>query len=350
MKNGFRTGLLALAILSAPGIAQQSGVSFSHKDWEVVCDNTLTCRAAGYTSEDGIGGSVLFTRQAGANTAVSGEVMLAEMSESDVMPEKLTLWINDQPAGEVKSEKEGWTLSAIQTQGIITAVKGSGKVEFKGGPDPFVLSGDGAYAVLLKMDDVQGRLGTPGALTKKGDKPESNIRIAVPAPVIHPVKPEKSQERPLTAPELAVLKPKLLATLNEDGDCDRIQPTEDEEAEKISLTPLDDAHSLISALCWRAAYNEGYGYWVVDSKLEGKPELITVSGSDHDEGKIYMSQKGRGLGDCWGMASWIWDGETFRKSREATTGMCRNLHLGGTWDLPTWVADVKPAGKGNSAP
>jgi hypothetical protein len=34
-------------------------------------------------------------------------------------------------------------------------------VEFKGGAKPFELSGDGATAVLLKMDDVQGRLDTP---------------------------------------------------------------------------------------------------------------------------------------------------------------------------------------------
>jgi hypothetical protein len=114
-------------------------------------------------------------------------------------------------------------------------------------------------------------------------------------------------------------------------------------AETISLTPLDNAHSLISALCWRAAYNEGYGYWVVDSKLEGNPTLITVSGSEYGDGEIFMSQKGRGLGDCWGTASWLWDGTTFRKSREATTGMCRYLRLGGTWDLPTWVTEVKPA-------
>lgn len=60
---------------------------------------------------------------------------------------------------------------------------------------------------------------------------------------------------------------------------------------------------MISALCWRAAYNEGGGYWVVDSKLEGNPVLITVSGSDYGECEIFMSQKGRGLGDCWGMAN-----------------------------------------------
>lgn len=40
--------------------------------------------------------------------------------------------------------------------------------------------------------------------------------------------------------------------------------------------------------------------WVVDSKLEGNPTLITVSGSEYGDGEIFMSQKGRGLGDCWG--------------------------------------------------
>ncbi len=345
MKNGVRTGLLALAILSAPVLAENSGVSFVHKNWEVVCDNTLTCRAAGYSAEEGKGGSVLLTRQAGVGTPVSGEVMLAEVdAKNDAPAPRLTLWINDQSVGEVKSGKYGdWLLSNKQTRDIIAAVKGSGKVEFKGGPEPFVLSGEGAYAVLLKMDDVQGRIGTPGALTKKGDKPESSVTAAVPAPVIHRVKSEKAQERPLTVPELAILKPKLLATLSEDDWCDLIQPSDEQEAETISLTPLDNAHSLISALCWRAAYNTGNGYWVIDSKLAGKPELITISGSAYENGEIFLGQKGRGLGDCWGMANWVWDGETFRKSREATTGVCRYLRLGGTWDLPTWVADVKPA-------
>ncbi len=81
----------------------------------------------------------------------------------------------------------------------------------------------------------------------------------------------------------------------------------------------------------------------MDSKLEGEPVLITDSGSAYGKGVISMSQKGRGIGDCWAMASWVWDGKTFHKSREATTGMYRNLRPGGTWDLPIWVADVKPA-------
>ena len=51
MKKELWRGVLALAVLSLPALAK-TGVSFSHKDWEVVCDNTLTCRAAGYSAEE----------------------------------------------------------------------------------------------------------------------------------------------------------------------------------------------------------------------------------------------------------------------------------------------------------
>ena len=87
MKKELWRGVLALAVLSLPALAK-TGVSFSHKDWEVVCDNTLTCRAAGYSAEEGSGGSVLLTRQAGAGTAVSGELMLAEVTDSDVVDQR----------------------------------------------------------------------------------------------------------------------------------------------------------------------------------------------------------------------------------------------------------------------
>ncbi|WP_353613456.1 DUF1176 domain-containing protein [Mangrovibacter phragmitis] len=350
MKGITPVGLLAMVFCSVPALAQDSGVSFSHKNWEVVCDNTLTCRAAGYSPEEGQGGSVLLTRKAGAGSAVTGKVMLAEVDEGESTPvAQLALWINGQPAGALTPTKnDDWQLSQQQTQRLVAAIKGSGKVEFKGGPEPFVLSGDGAYAVLLKMDDVQGRIGTPGALTKKGDKPESSVLAAIPAPVIQKVKTASAQPRPLTAPELKILKPQLLATLGGDDMCDNLSDSQEQGDSQmpgdneVTLQPLDNSHSLISALCWRAAYNEGYGYWVIDKSLAGKPVLVTTSGSDYTDGEISESQKGRGIGDCWWNASWVWDGAAFRKSHEGGTGSCRYLRLGGTWDLPLWVAQVKP--------
>jgi len=353
MQNKYKVAFMLLSTLSAPAIAEKSGVSFTHKDWEVVCDNTLTCRAAGYGQENETGGSdgsVLLTREAGPGTEITGDVVLADIEDDDdddTPSPPLTLWINNQSAGNLSMTNEGdWRLSTSQTQALIAAIKGSGSVEFKGGTRSFVLSGDGAYAAMLKMDDVQGRIGTVGALSKKGDKPESSVLAAIPAPVIQAVKIDKAQIRPLTAPELAALEPKLRATLNQDNVCDRLQPSEDHDErsdEGITVTPLDDKHALLSTLCWRAAYNEGYGYWVIDKALQENPVLVTDSGTDYSDGTISMGQKGRGLGDCWATASWVWDGQSCRKSSESSTGMCRYIRLGGTWDLPTFVADVKPA-------
>lgn len=345
--------LLAGSFISS-AMAQEEGVSFAHKNWELVCDNTHTCRAAGYSnSEEGSTGSVLITRLAGPGTQPTGAVTLADIESKESSPvPKLTLWINDKLMGSVQPTQDGiWHLSTSQTQALLKTVNGSGKVEFKGGPVSFVLSGDGATAVLLKMDDVQGRIGTPGALTKKGDKPESSVPAAIPAPVIQWVKVSDVPERLLTAPEIAALKPKLLAMLKPD-DCEHLWfdlknnsdlGTSADHEDALTLTPLGNDHALISTLCWRAAYNQGYGYWVIDRALKAAPVLVTNSASGYSQGVISLGQRGRGLGDCFSTARWLWDGETFRKSREATTGMCSYIHLGGTWDLPTFVTEVKPA-------
>jgi hypothetical protein len=49
--------------------------TFSHKDWELACDNTRTCRAAGYHEEDdGPNATILLTRAAGPNQPVTVEL------------------------------------------------------------------------------------------------------------------------------------------------------------------------------------------------------------------------------------------------------------------------------------
>jgi len=339
--------LFMLAMLSLSAQAAQSARTLEHKDWEVACDNTLTCRIAGYGKEEDPSGSILLTRDAGPGIEPTGEVTLGDTEDDSEPAEKLTLWIDGKPAGDLLAADDNWQMSASQTSAVIKAVKGSGKVEFKGGSKPFMLSNEGAYAVLLKADDVQGRIGTPGALTKKGNKPESSVAKAVPAPVIQAAKTLSGEPRLLTDPEIAALKTRLLPTVNRNDDdtCDSLFTSAeniDPETDGPTLTPLDDSHALLSALCWRAAYNEGYGYWVIDNQLKGQPVLVTVSGSDYDKGEITSVQKGRGIGDCMSQESWVWDGQAFRKNYDGGTGMCRYIHAGGTWDLPTFVTDVKP--------
>jgi hypothetical protein len=66
---------------TAPGSFPQ-GFSFAHKDWELACDNTGTCRAAGYGATMGEV-SVLLTRNAGAAQHVIAVATFAQ-TERDI--------------------------------------------------------------------------------------------------------------------------------------------------------------------------------------------------------------------------------------------------------------------------
>src|SRR5512139_570127 len=86
MKRTLLTLSLAIPLLASEVYANDvtPGISFQHKDWELACDNTRTCRAAGYQSDDGdLAMSVLLTRMAGPNQPVTAQVMLGSYAEDD---------------------------------------------------------------------------------------------------------------------------------------------------------------------------------------------------------------------------------------------------------------------------
>jgi hypothetical protein len=101
---------------------------------------------------------------------------------------------------------------------------------------------------------------------------------------------------------------------------------------------------LFSMRCWLAAYNAGYGYWVVNDKPPWQPVLVTTDGTDFEPqtSRIMAMQKGRGPADCFSMEQWVWDGARFVHTASGTTGLCRGVTAGGPWDLPTLVTDVRP--------
>ncbi|GKV90202.1 DUF1176 domain-containing protein [Pectobacterium carotovorum] len=348
-----RLSMLTALITGIPVLAFATTFAdstFFHKDWEVVCDNTLTCRAAGYSpekqysgeEEDIPGVSLLLTRHAGQNTPITADVILAEVYQAIPKSTTLTLTIDGVDKGQLTSTGDNlWQLNEKQIPLVLQALKGSGKVAFHHNSVVSELSGAGAYAVLLKMDEKQGRIGTTDAITKKGNK--SSVLSAVTAPVIYAAVTKQEASRTLTDAEQSAIQKKLLKTLN--ADCDRLQPQDDQKAEPIELTPLNDSMSLLSTLCWRAAYNEGYAYWVIDNAMQTQPQLVTTDGTDYENGEITSVQKGRGLADCMSYDAWTWDGKTFQQSSASFTGSCRMIQLGGTWDLPYWTTTVIKAEK-----
>jgi len=325
--------VVATALLAPLGCAAQS---FSHLDWELVCDNTGSCRAAGYQPDgDQLAVSVLLTRRAGPATVIEGRVRVGDGEASDDAPARVTLVVDGKPRGAVALGKESLegALSAAQVDWIVRAAVASGRVVIRDGRREWELSGAGATAVLLRMDDVQGRLGTPSALVRKGSRAEAGVPRAVVAPVVVAFRVAP------TRPADAELGPMILKAAG--GGCDASA----ESREELRVWRLDERRVLVSTLCWRAAYNEGYGFWIANDRAPFEPRFVTDRGQDFDAatGTISAVQKGRGVGDCTGVDEWVWDGAGFVHTASSTSGLCKGIAAGGTWNLPTLVSDVKRA-------
>lgn len=369
------TALIAsLSLLSLPAIASAygdpfEGDGFVSDDWQLVCDNTLTCRAAGYSEEAAQWrGSILMTIGAGEKIP-STEVLLnywdwspsdEDMAQVDVVNSPVELWLNDRFYGEVKDSK----LTNAQTMQLINYAKKSNKIVFKIDDYHWQISDKGMAAVLLKLDDTQGRVGTSLALISKNNSTPQKLKSAKAMPKIYAVAPypvsEYASEEEQHSDEQkyyqqlserynkqwqSKMSAWVLPTLDEeDRDTCNVLTSDDDWFDKKNkvwqFTPIDENHTLASHPCWTGAYNFGSGYWLIDNNRPSKPKLITLSGSDYSAGEISAAHKGRGLGDCWSATAWVWNGKNFAMTRELTTGMCRLIEAGGAWNLPTYVSEV----------
>lgn len=319
------------------------GPSFSHRDWELACDNTGTCRAVGYPPDTGRNGAaVLLTRPAGPHAPVSGRLMV-QRYDLEHVPERLRLFVDGEDLGQVAiGGRDDAGLAPAQVDALLRAlVKDTAIVaidEAQGRHLP--VSDAGAAAVLLKMDEAQGRLDTPGALVRRGGRSEATVPAARPVPVVRIPALEPTRPGDAAVGEDPALRMALAASAGDH--CDLIN-TEETHDTPVSIERLDDRHLLASTLCWRGAYNEGHGYWVIRDSAPYAPRLVTDSGSGHADGVIHSDHKGRGLGDCWSFASWAWNGSGFVAAGKSTTGMCRLMAPGGAWTLPTLVTELRPA-------
>ena len=349
-------GLSLVASAASVSAADLPRLQFAHGDWELACDNTRTCRAAGYYIDKGdddsapapLAVSVLLTRKAGPNAPVQGQVQFGTYLDDDSansLPKTLapTMTIDGKALGKVLAGEDSWTvdLSPGQTQALLAALARVSRIEWREGARSWRLSGTGAAAVLLKMDAFQGRVGTPGALMRNGAKQERTVLPALAAPV---VLVPALDDTPVDLPKerLAALR----TVLQVPGDGCPESTNIDGTPGDITVHRLSGGKLLASMPCWRAAYNEGDAYWVVNARPPHAPQLVTNAGSDYAAGTIGGSHKGRGLGDCWSFEAWTWDGKRFVRTSEGGTGDCRMVAPGGAWSLPVLVTDVRPAAAG----
>lgn len=333
-----------------------AGVEFVNQDWQVACDNTMTCRLAGYQAENNseLPVSVLLVRRAGANASVEGKVKLGGAKESSSKAlmqlgdrHRISLFINDKNYGETKTFSAtagNAELTEAQVSALLNALTKSSKIELVLRNSRWQLSDKGASAVMLKADEAQGRVGTSNAFIDRegAAKPNSSVIPPKAVPKLRFVLPNSkavsnnNKKFGMRSSQLATI---MKGTMKEvDSDCPNLP-----DKSPWRINRLNGSQLLVQHECWRGAYNVGTGVWVMNDSKPYNPVLVTTSATGYDEGKITSVQRGRGIGDCLAKSEWIWTGKSFSKSHESTTGLCRLIAAGGAWELPTYVTEVRTA-------
>ncbi|GGB91370.1 DUF1176 domain-containing protein [Pseudoduganella buxea] len=331
--------LATLAVLCAAGhaAAGTDGVTFSHLDWDLVCDNTRTCRAVGYNAIDDAGPpvSLLLTRAAGPHQAFQAVLRIddAHGERPGESAGTAMLTIGGSAAGQAPLNGH---LSAAQVAMLVAALPGhDGKLTLSHATGTWTVSDAGASAVLLKIDEIQGRLGTPGAAVRKGTRPEKTVPAARSAPVVraHPL------PAPLTLPVATKLAMAAALRATPAGqDCEGLLLPAGPE---LRVGRLDAARLLVSSICF-SARETVMAFWTVNRQAPYAPKLVA---EDVTEVRDNTLRSIHAMHDCSSGEARMWDGREIVLARVFTAGNCvgrRFMH--GAWQLPTFVTDVRLAG------
>lgn len=162
MTRTLLTALMALTVAPTAHSATpepRPGVEFEHNDWSLACDNTRTCRAAGYSPEQpGNLLSLMLERAGGRGTKVLARLRNGENGESPTPTGALRLRLNGKDLGPVRDTGDGEKvlLQQAQTDALVAALPRQARIEIIDGKGKaWPISDSGAAAVLLKMDEAQ---------------------------------------------------------------------------------------------------------------------------------------------------------------------------------------------------
>ena len=341
MKKYLLLALLPLSAMAASTSIQGIG---NYQDWDLVCDNTGTCRMAGYQDESSDPVSILFTRAAGENAAVEGKLTILPFGEADrdvQVGQDIEIWLNGKSLGKVKhiSDDAPDKLTEEQTKALLSGLKKESEIRLTYGKTTLKVSDKGAAAAMLKMDEFQQRLNTPSALIRQG-KEKHAVLAPQAAPKVEAVSVNNHKTIELKLGEKQYDNVLALLRKAHDGCVD-----EDLESQDITIYPLTHNKVLAEALCFKGAYQSTNYYAVLDDKLSKVEQVLAEqyneAGYDEKQGYAFVrgSYKGRALGDCLAGQDAVWNGKIFIRTSEWTTGSCKGLP-GGTWQLPIFVSNV----------
>lgn len=322
--------LLAIAALwSVPMTAARADSSQTFKDWAVACDNTRHCEAVGFQAIDNDPAvSLWLSRDAGPGTPVVAKLSVQLEGGGDV---KAPLRLVAGKAAPI-DVRDGQPIAGDAFARLLPALLDAETAQVTAGKERFTLSLGGLKAALLKMDDVQGRLGTPGALLRKGARAESTVPPALPAPRLQAAAPVAN--RPGDAALLRTLLKKIAPDCGA-GEGDTYKPSVD----NTSLHRVSATQVILVSQC-QDGYNAEDDVFVADDKTPYAVRAADFTqrgpNANGDEGAglanarfdgqtLTTMAKGRGIADCGSMASWVWNGKAFVLAAASEEPLCRGF-------------------------
>jgi len=332
--NCLRWPALALALVSGAASAGH----FTFQDWEVACDNTRRCEAVGYQSEEETLAVLLWLgRDAGPGAPVSARISV--QSEDDGAAGPLTVQVGTTTLRGLRVDD---LLKPEQIAKLLPLLRNAETATVSDAKHTWTLSLAGSKAALLKMDDVQGRVGTASALALPGARPA--------AAVLPPLPPPRVQQLPTFANRKGdeKLLPLIVKTL-EHGGCEDAFETgygePNNEIHRLSATQV-----LLVLECARGAYQSSYQVWTANDKppYAARPvKLPDVDGGEgyvmnpsFQNGQLLSFGKGRGISDCNTHAKWAWTASGFALIEAASGRLCRGFP--GGYPLRDYTATVIP--------
>ncbi|MBF0130661.1 MAG: DUF1176 domain-containing protein [Alphaproteobacteria bacterium] len=324
------------------------------KDWLAACDNTRYCDARGFSDEHP-GLSMVIRRQAGPE----GRLEVAMASESRLDP--ATLMLDGTPMdmrANWRTRQDDRTTTILATDhtaaAFLKAIRNGTILSFgpvKDATTP-VLSLRGLAAVMLLMDDVQGRIGGQTALTRSGPATVDQVPPEPAAPIVAMAGP---MAPPLSSQATRSLIDGVRASRQGVMAATECQPEEDvrtphEHDQAMLLSPHE---ALVLLECFRGPYQSASLAFRVPPGRPDQAERVTLdlpleeapidtffrAGYDPATHIFTMKANGRGIGDCGMSASWFFDGKAFQLAAYAKQGRC-----GGIVSWPVlWRSGIREA-------
>lgn len=334
---------VVIGLTPAHALAPRPGSLETYKDWTIGCDNRGRCEAVSLMPDgsDWPDTSVMMgvTRDAGG--AADPEIWVSWDAKGK---EELSFLVDGRKVAMATSSGGEVTLQGAQASALAVAMARGGKLEVRSGAK---LIGQpslaGIAAALRYMDARQGRAGTLAALVATGPLGRSAVRSAPPPMSV------RRAIIPVGAAPVTLWREELSALGKFTGCADEMRDASPPELHRLSKT-----ETLVLVPCGAGAYNftsvpviatgvpgrrifrfASFDFQPGWSEGAAHPMLVNA-GWAAETSTLQSYAKGRGLGDCGGSETYVWDGAGFRLVEASAMGECR-----GAWRwITTWSAKV----------